>query len=265
MRFAIVIPARFESVRFPGKPLTPLIGASGLSKPLIVRCIEAAQAVAGEPRIIVATDHERIAEEARKAGAEIAMTSPACRNGTERVAEAAVSLGLDVDAVVNLQGDAPLTPPWFLDAVLEPMRGAGGPEVVTPILPFEAAALERVERDLAVGKKGPTAAVAALNGDALYFSKQIIPYHRVGDGGAAPTVHHHFGLYAYTPAALAKYADTPPTPLERIEGLEQLRFLETGTPVRVVEVDARGHSLWEVNHPDDVPLVEAGLSALGIA
>lgn len=264
MRFAIVIPARFESVRFPGKPLTPLIGATGLAKSLIVRCVEAAQALPGAARIIVATDHQRIAEEAEKAGAEIAMTSPACRNGTERVAEAAATLGLDVDVVVNLQGDAPLTPPWFLDAVLAAMGEPDGPQMATPILPFEPAALERVERDLAAGRKGPTAAVAAQNGDALYFSKQIIPYHKVGDGETAPLIHHHFGLYAYTPRALAAYAATEPTPLELIEGLEQLRFLETGMAVRVVEVDARGHALWEVNHPDDVPLVEAGLAAMGI-
>lgn len=261
MRFAIIIPARFQSSRFPGKPLTPLKGSSGTAKSLIARCVEAARAVEGAGRIVVATDDERIAAEASGVGADVAMTSSACRNGSERAAEAVSALGLDVDVVVNLQGDAPLTPPDYVEALVNAMAAPDRPAVATPVSPFEADALDRVERDLAAGRKGPTAAVAATNGNALYFSKQIIPYR---GNRRDLTIFHHVGLYAYTLDALRAYAASEPTPLELIEELEQLRFLETGTPVRIVPVEPRGRSLWEVNNPEDVPIVEAELARRGI-
>ncbi len=262
MDVAIIIPARFESSRFPGKPLTPLIGATGIAKSLIARCIDAARMVPGDSRIIVATDDERIAEEARRHGAEAAMTSSTCRNGSERVAEAVQNLDLKIDAVVNLQGDAPLTPPSFITALIEAMRSDATIEVATPVLPFDREPLNEMRRNLAAGHKGPTTAVFGANGDALYFSKAIIPF--VMPEETTP-VFHHVGVYAYRPAALAAYAATEPTPLELIEALEQLRFLETGHRIRTVLVELRGRVPWEVNLPGDVPIVEAQLAALGIA
>ncbi len=263
MDVAIIIPARYELSRFPGKPLAPLTGATGLARSLIARCVDAARTVPGNPRIIVATDDERIAEEARRYDAEAVMTSTSCRNGTERVAEATQTLGLEHGIIVNLQGDAPLTPPWFVEGLVEAMENDRSIEVATPVLPFDGALLADTRRMLAAGKKGPTAAVFGENGDALYFSKQLIPF--VAEGDTSQTLYHHVGIYAFRPGALAAYAASRPTALELAETLEQLRFLEIGHRIRIVQVDARDRVAWEVNNPEDVPMVEAQLAALGIA
>ena len=115
MSVVIVIPARFASTRYPGKPLVELRGAGGQARSLIRRSWDAAIGVRGIDRVIVATDDDRIRDHARAFGAEVAMTSPDCRNGTERCAEAVATLGLTPEIVVNLQGDAPLTPAWFVE------------------------------------------------------------------------------------------------------------------------------------------------------
>ena len=264
MQVAIIIPARYQSNRFPGKPLTPIKGASDKTKTLIARCIEAARSVPITARIIVATDDHRIANEAAANDAEVAMTSPNCRNGSERIAEAVTTLGLEADAIVNLQGDAPLTPSWFVEALIDALARDPAIGVATPVLPFEAGSLNKMQRDIAAGTRGATCAVFATNGDALYFSKQVVPLVAASDSSSRPTVFHHVGLYAYRPETLMAYAKLQSTPLEMIEGLEQLRFLESGYPIRTVQVDARGRVPWEVNNPDDVPIVEAELVALGI-
>ena len=261
---AIIIPARFESSRFPGKPLAKLKGATGIEKTLIVRCIESARLAATSSPIIVATDDRRIADEARSCGADAVMTSNACRNGSERIAEAIATLGIDRQLIVNFQGDAPLTPPWFVEALAETILDDGSVSVATPVMPFAADEVDRVARDLSAGRRGPTTAVFGVDGNALYFSKELLPSFRQNAGGEPPRVFHHIGLYAYRRDALADYAATDPTPLELAEGLEQLRFLERGTPIRVVEVDPRDRLQWEVNFPEDIPIVEAELSRLGI-
>lgn len=263
MKIAIIIPARYQSSRFPGKSLTPIRGATGAPKTLIARCIDAARSVPIADRIIVASDDRRIIAEAEANDAEAVMTSASCRNGTERIAEAASALDLDADIIVNLQGDAPLTPPWFVEALIDAIKTDASVNVATPVLPFELQSLKKVKRDLAAGKAGPTSAVFAANGNALYFSKQIIPSSSNDDRHKMP-VFLHVGLYAYRRAALAAYANLHPTPLEEAEALEQLRFLESGHPIRIVQVDARGRNPWEVNFPDDVPIVEAQLAALGL-
>jgi 3-deoxy-manno-octulosonate cytidylyltransferase (CMP-KDO synthetase) len=264
MRVAIVIPARFQSRRFPGKPLVELRGASGAAKSLLRRSWEAARAAPGAPRALVATDDARIAAHAASFGAEALMTSEACANGTERCAEALSALaarGEAPDLVVNLQGDAPLTPPAFVGALIEAMAGDPEAELATPVLRCDAEALERFRQDRRAGRVGATTAAFDRRGRALYFSKEIIPW---ADEAPPEAVFHHVGLYAYRPAALAAYPSWPTGPLERIEGLEQLRFLEQGRPVRCVEVEAPGRAFWELNNPVDVERVEAGLRAAGI-
>ncbi len=265
MPLALIIPARYASARFPGKPLAILRGATGEAKTLLARCIEAGRRVQGADRLAVATDDARIAKEAERIGAEAVMTSAACRNGTERVAEAAVKLGIGEGIVVNLQGDAPLTPPSFVEALVAAMARDPAIDMATPILRCDTASLKLFREDRAAGRVGATTAVAAGNGDALYFSKEIIPFtgERTFADGRIP-VFHHVGLYAYRPAALRAYAALSPTPLELIEGLEQLRFLESGRRVRTVEVESRGRLFWEVNNPEDLPRVEAQLRALGL-
>lgn len=261
----IIIPARYASSRFPGKPLAPLRGADGVTKTLVARAHEAACQARGIDRVVIATDDDRIAEEAARIGAEWVMTPEACRNGTERCAAALDALGATPDIVVNLQGDAPLTPPWFVDALVEALRGDTTADVATPVLRCDAETLARLRADRAAGRVGGTTAVFDQSGRALYFSKEVIPY---ADGLTEPPlpVFHHVGVYAYRPGALSAYAALAPSPLEEREGLEQLRFLERAAGVvRCVEVDGRGRAFWELNNPTDTPLIEEMLRDLGIS
>jgi 3-deoxy-manno-octulosonate cytidylyltransferase (CMP-KDO synthetase) len=263
MSVLIVIPARFASSRYPGKPLVPLTGATGQSMTLIERSWRAAMQVPGAPRVIVATDDPRIADHAAGFGAEVAMTSPAHRNGTERVAE--VAAGTPAEIVVNLQGDAPLTPPWFIADLVAGLRAAPAMQVATPVLRTEAEALAGFLEDRRAGRVGGTTAVFGADRQALYFSKEVIPFTgRSYSAGEATPVFHHVGVYAYRPSALAAYVGWEPGPLESLEGLEQLRFLERGVPVLCVEVEARGRQFWELNNPADVPRIEAMLAAMGL-
>jgi 3-deoxy-manno-octulosonate cytidylyltransferase (CMP-KDO synthetase) len=264
MAVLVVIPARYASSRYPGKPLVPLRGADGSVRTLIRRTWEAGMAVPGVARVVVATDDDRIRTHAEGFGAEVVMTSERHRNGTERCAEALALLGGGFDIVVNLQGDAPLTPPWFVTAVVEALAAAPGMGAATPVLRMEAWALAQLRADRREGRPGGTTAVFAADGRALYFSREVIPFTATDPAPGAPTpVFHHVGLYAYRPAALEAYAAWAPGPLEGQEGLEQLRFLERGVPVLCVEVAARGRRFWEVNHPADVPRIESILAAEG--
>ena len=180
-------------------------------------------------RVVVATDDDRIRTAAEAFGAEVVMTAPECANGTERCAEAHGILGGDYEIVVNLQGDAPLTPPWFVEDLVAGLRADASAEVATPVLRCDGHALNGFLADRAAGRVGGTTAVFARGGHALYFSKEVIPYtaQTYADDAATP-VFHHVGVYAYRPAALAAYPGWQPGPLEALEGLEQLRFLENG-------------------------------------
>lgn len=265
MRSLIIIPARYASTRFPGKALADLRGASGAPKPLIRRTWEAAQAVRGVDRVVVATDDKRIANRAESFGAEVVMTSPKCENGTERCAEALDALGGGYDIVVNLQGDAPLTPPWFIEELVEALDAHPTAEVATPVLRCDGRALSGFLEDRRAGRVGGTTAVFGAEGKALYFSKEVIPYtsEEWAEHEMTP-VWHHVGVYAYRPGALGAYPRWESGPLEQLEGLEQLRFLERERPVLCVEVDARGRQFWELNNPEDVPRIESMLRAMGI-
>lgn len=263
MSVLIVIPARFASVRYPGKPLAMLKGAGGDARSLIQRSWDAARAVSGVDRIVVATDDDRIRDAARAFGAEVVMTSDQCANGTERCAEAHKALGGGHDIVVNLQGDAPLTPAWFIEDLVQGLRAAPGTDLATPVLRCDGAALNGFLADRRAGRVGGTTAVFDRQGTGLYFSKEVIPFTSETYAGDAPTpVFHHVGVYAYRPDALANYPDWPTGPLEQLEGLEQLRFLENGRRILCVEVEARGRQFWELNNPEDIPRIEAMLLAM---
>lgn len=259
MTTLIAIPARFASERFPGKPLVTLRGPDG-EKTLIRRSWEAAMAVRGIDRVVVATDDSRIADHATGFGAEVVMTSPDARNGTERCAEVAAKLpGYDV--IVNLQGDAPLTPAWFVENLLVGLASDPEANIATPVLRCDGRAVSGFLADRRAGRVGGTTAVFDARGRALYFSKEVIPYTGQDYAPDQPTpVFHHVGVYAYRPEALAAYPSWPVGPLETLEGLEQLRFMEQGRPVLCVEVEARGRRFWELNNPSDVPVIESMLS-----
>ncbi|ABN77923.1 3-deoxy-manno-octulosonate cytidylyltransferase [Cereibacter sphaeroides] len=262
MSVLIAIPARYASTRYPGKPLVALRDPDGTEKTLIRRSWEAAMAVRGIDRVVVATDDDRIRTAAEAFGAEVVMTSPDCRNGTERCAEVAAALpGYEI--VVNLQGDAPLTPSWFIEELVAGLREDPSAELATPVLRCDGRALNGFLTDRRAGRVGGTTAVFGATRHALYFSKEVIPYTgRVyGDAEETP-VFHHVGVYAYRPAALAAYPSWPIGPLEELEGLEQLRFLENGRSVLCVEVEARGRQFWELNNPEDVARIETMLAEM---
>ena len=265
MSVLVAIPARQASTRYPGKPLVGLRGATGEVKSLIRRTWDVAMQVQGIDRVVVATDDDSIHDACASFGAEVVMTSSDARNGTERCAEALDVLGGGYDIVVNLQGDAPLTPPWFVEDLVKGLRGAPTAEVATPVLRCDGRALNGFLADRRAGRVGGTTAVFGSDSQALYFSKEVIPFtpDAYADGDETP-VFHHVGVYAYRPAALAAYPLWPVGPLETLEGLEQLRFLEQGRQVLCVEVDGQGRAFWELNNPEDVPKIESILAELNV-
>ncbi|SFR15681.1 3-deoxy-manno-octulosonate cytidylyltransferase [Poseidonocella sedimentorum] len=262
MRTVILIPARYASSRYPGKPLAMLRQPDGRAKSLIRMSWEAARAVKGIDAVYVATDDTRIAEATEAFGGEVIMTDPACENGTVRCADALARLpGPAPDLVVNFQGDAPLTPPWFVEELVAAMAAEPGLAMATPILRCDRTAYSAFIEDRRNGRVGGTTVVADAAGRALYFSKEVIPFIDPGKLPDPVPVFHHVGVYAYRPEALRAYVAAGPCQLEELEGLEQLRFLHAGIPVRCVEVSARGRVFWELNNPHDVGRIEAALRA----
>ena len=262
MSVLIAIPARYASSRYPGKPLVALTGPDG-PKTLIRRSWEAAMAVRGIDRVVIATDDSRIQDHALGFGAEVVMTSESAQNGTERCAEVAALLpGFDI--VVNLQGDAPLTPAWFVEDLIAGLRADPAADIATPVLRCDGRMLNGLLADRRAGRVGGTTAVFGAGMRGLYFSKEVIPFTAKPYGNTDQTpVFHHVGVYAYRPAALAAYPSWPVGPLESLEGLEQLRFLENGRAVLCVQVDAKGRQFWELNNPSDVPVIEAMMAEMG--
>ncbi|TMA27928.1 MAG: 3-deoxy-manno-octulosonate cytidylyltransferase [Deltaproteobacteria bacterium] len=212
MRLAALIPARYSAQRLPGKPLADIGGA-----PMVVRVAQRAARAEGIDEVAVATDEERIARAVIAAGFRALMTDPACRNGTERIAQAARDL--PADGYLNVQGDEPLVDPRAIAALARLVRG--GSEMAT------------VARPLAPGEGDLPQVVKVVldsRGRALYFSRSLIPHPRA-QGEVLPLA--HIGLYGFSAAALQKFAKLPETNLERAEGLEQLRALWHGIPIDV--------------------------------
>lgn len=257
MKTVILIPARYASTRYPGKPLATLRQKDGSDKTLIRMSWDAACQIDGVDAVHVVTDDDRIRDHAEGFGASVIMTSPEAENGTARCAEAVASGAVEADLIVNFQGDAPLTPPWFVEDLIAAMKADAGAQMATPVLQCDPATYAMFVEDRQNGRVGGTTAVFGADNRALYFSKEIVPYI---DPGKVPAtdipVYHHVGVYAYRPEALAAYTGWGVSRLETLEGLEQLRFLVHGTPVRCVEVEARGRVFWELNNPADVARIE---------
>lgn len=248
MSAAIIIPARYASSRFPGKPLHPVAGV-----PMLERVWRIAKSVRQASRAVIATDDERILSHARAFGADAIMTSPDCSNGTERVHDAVERAAISEDIVLNLQGDALLTPPWVLEAMIEEMILDKTPDIVTPAVLLKGPALEEFLAQKKLTPASGTTVVFDCKRNALYFSKGVIPYMRkTGHAG----IYRHIGLYGYRKAALARYVELAPTPLEQTEGLEQLRALENGMSIRVAIVDYKGRTHCSIDAPEDVAVAE---------
>lgn len=262
--FAIVIPARYESARFPGKPLAELRGANGLVKPLIRRTWEAAVGSCSADQVWVATDDDRIAEAVQAFGGQVVTTSRQCRNGTERCAEAIGKMANCPDIVVNFQGDAPLTPASLPSQLVAQLANDPSVAMATPALRCSPSTYQHLDADSVAGRVGGTTVVFNRHHDALYFSKRVLPYIPAGTPAAADQVHLHLGLYAYRRQALLHYAASHPSPLELLEGLEQLRFLDQGQRVKMLPLDPIGWDCIELNNPTDVAPIEAILRQRGI-
>ncbi len=226
MRVIGVIPARYKSSRLEGKPLADIHG-----KAMVQHVYERARRAAGLDDVVVATDDERIRAAVENFGGKVAMTSVDHRSGTDRVAEAV--RGMNADVILNIQGDEPMLDPAMLTEVVEPFRKGTSAAIVT--------LKKRVLREPEFADPGVVKVVTDEAGYALYFSRSLIPYPRRRTSQFA--VFEHLGLYAYTRGALMRLAGLPPSQLEEIESLEQLRALENGIRILVVETASRGEML----------------------
>ena len=237
MTVIAVIPARYASVRFPGKPLAPLAG-----RPMVVHVLEAVRGASRVDRVIVATDDARIAECVRGAGGEAVLTSATAASGTDRVAE--VARRMPADVFLNVQGDEPLMPAENVDRAVAALVDGPGRNLATLAYPMGAEG---------AGDPNTVKVAVAQDGRALYFSRSPIPYYRQGP----PAYRKHLGIYAYRAETLAVVAALPPSPLERAESLEQLRWLEAGYTIWVGE--AAGDSIG-VDTPADLAEAERRLA-----
>lgn len=236
-----VIPARYAATRLPGKPLVSLAG-----KPMIERVWERARLAKKISRVIIATDDERILKAVAGFGGEAAMTRPEHRSGTERVAEVAAGMARnDAEIFVNVQGDEPLIEPDAIDAAIEAIESDESVMVSTLMVPIAKAA-DIMDPNI-------VKVVLDFDGNALYFSRAPIPW--VRDREAPVHVQHmkHLGLYAFRSAALLDFPTLPLGDLERVEQLEQLRWMENGYKIRVAET---AHDSVSVDVPEDVARVE---------
>ena len=244
-RAAIIIPARWGSTRFPGKPLHLLAG-----KPLIQHVWERCRAVPGADQVIVATDDTRILEAAFSFGAEVALTSARHPSGTDRIAEVAKNLP-EAGIVLNVQGDEPFLDPKLAGRLIKTLKDDPRIHMATAACPLDPADLDN---------PNAVKVVCDLEGNALYFSRCPIPCDR--DGGARPPVRlRHLGIYAYRRPFLLDFVKQKQTPLEKLEKLEQLRALEHGAKIRVLTTKSTGPG---VDTPEDAAAAEKLLNPSGI-
>jgi len=231
MKVAAVIPARYGSVRFPGKVLAMLGG-----KPIVQWVWESAvKSKAGH--VLVATDDERVAKAVESFGGKAVMTSPKHPSGSDRIWEAAK--GLDVDVIVNVQGDEPLMPPEVVNDLIDAMAAKPAPDMATVVVPCP--------RDEFKDNPNIVKAVVGRDGFALYFSRAMVPFLR--EGGRETETYRHWGIYAYRRSALERFVSLPEGDLERCEKLEQLRALENGMRIKAVKTKLQSIG---VDTPEDL-------------
>jgi len=217
MKVLCVIPARYASTRLPGKPLALIAG-----KPMIQRVYERALLAKKPEKVLVATDDARVEAAVKAFGGEVMMTSPDHPSGTDRLAEVALNYA-DVDVIINVQGDEPLIPPEVIDDLAEVFEKDQTVQMAT-------VRSKMSEQDYA--NPNAVKVVTNLNGFAMYFSRSLMPYPRRKT--ADFVVYKHVGIYAYRRDFLLRFAALPPTPLETVECLEQLRALENGIKIKVI-------------------------------
>lgn len=237
-----VIPARYASTRFPGKPLALIQG-----KPMILWVAEAARNAKSLTEVRVATDDLRIFDVVKKAGFSVVMTEPELPSGTDRIF--AASQGEAWDVVVNIQGDEPLIPAHFIDSLVEPFQKDPKISMTT---------LGHVLNEEELASPNSVKVLSNQYGDAIYFSRFPIPYSRENlpkDGHFLPL--KHIGLYAYRSDFLKKFCQQPVAEIEKAESLEQLRALNMGARIRVIRVEGRS---FGIDTPEDLVKIETHLT-----
>jgi 3-deoxy-manno-octulosonate cytidylyltransferase (CMP-KDO synthetase) len=238
-----IIPARYQSTRFPGKPLADILG-----RPMIWHVFERARQCVALSSVFLATDDDRIRLAAQSLDIPVVMTRPDHPSGTDRVLEAAEKLGLNADAViVNIQGDEPALEPSMLTELVNPFSQA---DIQVTTLARKINAREAQNPDL-------VKVVFAADRRALYFSRSVIPFHR---DATAPHYYGHVGIYALRMPALKQYVTLDPSALEVTERLEQLRLLENNIPIHIVETK---HRSIGVDRPEDIAMVSKIISSRG--
>ncbi|MFV0421668.1 3-deoxy-manno-octulosonate cytidylyltransferase [Oleidesulfovibrio sp.] len=265
-KIAIVIPARFGSTRLPGKPLKLIAGKEMLSRVAMI-----AKSVCDnrtDCTYIVATDDSRIVDFCGTNNVPVAMTAETCQSGTERSWDALGALDFTPELIVNLQGDNPLCPPWFIEELITAWERDPHAQVLTPYIQLSWDELDRLREAKKVTPFSGTTVVVDKESYALAFSKNIIPAIRkeksLRSKMAQSPAKRHIGLYAYTYSALKEYFTLPVSPYEEFEGLEQMRFLHNNVPVKMVQVDYRGYgSMSGVDSPEDILRAEAMIEKYG--
>ena len=265
MKTAIIIPARYGSTRFPGKPLALIGGQSMLG-----RVVMLARSIASEFEdcgVYVTTDDARIADHAGEIGVECLITSEDCPSGSDRALQAAKQLPEQPDFIINLQGDAPFTPPDALRAVISAFQNEPSLSVVTPVHALSWDDLDRLRENKKSTPFSGTCAILDAGNNAIWFSKNIIPAIRKeeamrGESTTSP-VFQHIGLYGFNIKALEQFCALPQGHYEQLEGLEQLRLIENKIPIHCVEIDTPSGTLQSgIDTREDLARAEKMLEIL---
>jgi 3-deoxy-manno-octulosonate cytidylyltransferase (CMP-KDO synthetase) len=260
----IVIPARYASTRLPGKPLVKIAGQTMLSR--VVDIARKASEQSDDVKVMVATDDDRIMAHCQTLGVTAVMTPDTCKTGSDRVLAAIDKLDDKPDFIINLQGDAPLTPPDFIKQMLDAVASNPTIHVVTPVTQLSWAALDKLRLMKQETPFSGTCAILNEKSQALWFSKNIIPAIRNEDARKEESplspIFRHIGLYGYSYEALKQFVTWPEAHYEKAEGLEQLRFIENNLPIHAIKVDYNGRpSISGVDSPLDVERTEKLLGA----
>ncbi len=264
MQTLIVIPSRYASKRFPGKPLHVIAGHSMLARVVDIAAKVCAQNA--NVSYVVATDNADIEAHAKEIGAPVVMTDPDLASGSDRALAAAQIFAPEADFIINLQGDAPFTPPSHVQAIIEAGKTSDC-DVVTPVLNMSWDALDIMRVQKKSQPFSGTSCVRRADGEAMWFSKTEMPANRkeadMRSKSAMSPVWRHIGLYGYKREALQRFTQLSEGHYERLEGLEQLRFLENGMRIMTVPVTTTDAAMWGVDTPEDAAFAEKLIAEQG--
>ncbi len=266
MKSAIIIPARYGSTRFPGKPLAMIAGKTMLNR--VCEIASHSASIIGNCEVLVATESDLIFNHANDLGYKAVVTSDNCRTGSDRVLEALSSLKERPDFILNLQGDAPLTPPDFLTSILSEFKSNQDLEIVTPVIKLKWSELDSLREQKKITPFSGTTAIIDKDNYAIWFSKNIIPAIRpeeqLRSESELSPINKHVGLYGFRTDILEEFVKLDAGHYENLEGLEQLRLLENGYRIKSVPVTYKKHpSSSGVDSKEDVQIAEDIINKYG--